>query len=58
MKTLITGASGFIGRALLRQNLTGELHATSRVCTSLPSGITAHFGDLSDQEFVKRLAEQ
>jgi dTDP-6-deoxy-L-talose 4-dehydrogenase (NAD+) len=58
MKTLITGASGFIGRALLRQNLTGELHVTSRVCTSLPSGITGHFGDLSDQEFVKRLAEQ
>ena len=58
MKTLITGASGFIGRALLRQNLTGDLHVTSRVYTSLPAGIIGHFGDLGDQEFVKRLAEQ
>jgi len=58
MKTLITGASGFIGRALLRQNLTGDLHVTSRVYTSVPAGITGLFGDLSDQEFVKRLAEQ
>ena len=58
MKTLITGASGFIGRALLRQNLSGELHITSRVYTSLPAGITGHFGDLGDKEFVKRLAEQ
>ena len=58
MKTLITGASGFIGRALLRQNLIGELHVTSRVYTSLPAGITGHFGDLGDQDFVKCLAEQ
>jgi nucleoside-diphosphate-sugar epimerase len=58
MKTLITGASGFIGRALLRQNLIGELHVTSRVYTSLPAGITGHFGDLGDKEFVKYLAEQ
>jgi len=57
MKTLITGASGFIGRALLRQNLIGELHVTSRVYTSLPAGITGHFGDLGDKEFVKYLAE-
>ena len=58
MKTLITGASGFIGRALLRQNLIGELHVTSRVYTSFPAGITGHFGDLGDKEFVKYLAEQ
>ena len=58
MKTLITGASGFIGRALLKQNLIGDLHVSSRVSTSLPSGITGHFGDLGDQEFVKHLAEQ
>lgn len=58
MKTLITGSSGFIGRALLRQNLIGELHVTSRVYTSLPAGITGHFGDLGDQDFVKCLAEQ
>ena len=58
MKTLITGASGFIGRALLKQNLTGELHVTSRVSTFLPVGITGHFGDLGDQEFAKYLAEQ
>lgn len=58
MKTLITGSSGFIGRALLKQNLPGDLHVTSRVSTSLPTGITGHFGDLSDQEFLKYLAEQ
>ena len=58
MKTLITGASGFIGRALLKQNLIGDLHVSSRISTSLPAGITRHIGDLSDQEFVKHLAEQ
>ena len=58
MKTLITGSSGFIGRALLKQSLPGDLHVTSRVSTSLPTGITGHFGDLSDQEFLKYLAEQ
>ena len=58
MKTLITGSSGFIGRALLKQNLSGDLHVTSRVSTSLPTGITGHFGDLSNQEFLKYLAEQ
>jgi nucleoside-diphosphate-sugar epimerase len=58
MKTLITGASGFIGRALLKQNLIGDLHVASRVSTSLPTGITGLFGDLSDQKFVKHLAEQ
>ena len=58
MKTLITGASGFIGQALLKQKLTGELHVTSRVSTFLPLGIKGHFGDLRDQEFVKYLAKQ
>jgi nucleoside-diphosphate-sugar epimerase len=58
MKTLITGASGFIGQALLKQKLTGELHVTSRVSKFLPLGITGHFGDLRDQEFVKYLAKQ
>ena len=58
MKTLITGASGFIGRALLKQNLTGDLHVTSRDSRFLPVGFTGHFGDLIDQEFVKHLAEQ
>jgi len=58
MKTLITGASGFIGRALLKQNLMGDLHVASRFSTPLPTGITVHFGDLGDQEFVKHLAEQ
>jgi len=57
MKTLITGASGFIGRALLKQNLMGDLHVASRFSTPLPTGIKGHFGDLSDQEFVKHLAE-
>jgi dTDP-6-deoxy-L-talose 4-dehydrogenase (NAD+) len=58
MKTLITGATGFIGQALLKQKLTGELHVTSRVSTILPLGITGHFGDLRDQKFVKYLAKQ
>ncbi len=58
MKTLITGASGFIGRALLKQNLIGDLHVASRVSTALPTEITGHFGDLSDLEFIKHLAEQ
>jgi nucleoside-diphosphate-sugar epimerase len=58
VKTLVTGASGFIGRALLKQNLRGDIHVTSRNSLLFPVGVTGHFGDLGDQEFVKYLGEQ
>ena len=58
MKTLLTGASGFIGKALLRQNLSGDIHVVSRNSFLFPAGITAHFGDLGNQEFLEYLGAQ
>lgn len=58
MKTLITGASGFIGQSLLRQDLVGDIHTTSRIQRPLPHGIKNYCGDLKDLEFVKSLARE
>jgi nucleoside-diphosphate-sugar epimerase len=58
MKTLVTGASGFIGRALLRQNLSGDIHVVSRNFSLFPAGITVHSGDLGNFEFVEYLGAQ
>jgi nucleoside-diphosphate-sugar epimerase len=57
MKTLITGASGFIGRHFLRQTLLGETHILSRRPAKFqPPGIIQHQGDLSDLPRLKELA--
>ncbi len=58
MKTLITGASGFIGRSLLKQELPGEIHTISRNSKALPLKFTNHIGDLKDKDFVKSLAKE
>ena len=58
MKTLITGASGFIGRSLLRQELPGEIHTISRNPNALPRNFSNHIGDLKDKDFVKSLAKE
>jgi nucleoside-diphosphate-sugar epimerase len=57
MKTLITGASGFIGQHLLQHRLTGDIHIVSRQSVGhLAQGVTQHHGDLRDLSTVKQIA--
>ena len=57
MKTLITGASGFIGQHLLKYKLKGEIHILSREPIGHQvSGIIQHHGDLRDFSRLKELA--
>ena len=58
VRTLVTGASGFIGQSLLSQHLTGEIHLLSRskLNTGNPNHIQ-HVGDLQDKGVVKKLAD-
>ena len=47
MKTLITGASGFIGKSLIKQSPPGQIHVVSRKKSMNSSnGIFEHLGDL------------
>ena len=58
MKTLITGASGFIGQHFLQQTLTGETHILSRRPIKFQNPeIIRHQGDLCDLPRLKELAE-
>ena len=56
MRTLVTGASGFIGKSLLSERLAGEIHLLSR---SKHHGVNPnhvqHIGDLQDKGVVKKL---
>lgn len=58
MRTLITGASGFIGKSLLSQPLPGEIHVLSRrkISEGKPNQIE-HIGDLQDTNLIKKLTE-
>lgn len=59
MKTLITGASGFIGKSLIKQSLPGQIHIVSRKKSMNSSnGIFEHHGDLQNESFLKYLANQ
>lgn len=58
VRTLVTGASGFIGQSLLSQHLTGEVHVLSR--SKLRAGNLNHIqhvGDLQDRAVIKRLSD-
>jgi nucleoside-diphosphate-sugar epimerase len=56
MRTLITGASGFIGQHLLQHGLTGEIHILKRQFSmNKVQGITHHYGDLRDSATLKEL---
>jgi nucleoside-diphosphate-sugar epimerase len=58
MRTLVTGASGFIGQSLLSQHLTGEIHLLSRSkLNTVNPNYLQHIGDLQDREVVKKLAD-
>ena len=58
MKTLITGATGFIGKSLLQQDFEGEIHTLSRgPFNSSRVGVNQHYGDLQDAHLIKKLAK-
>jgi nucleoside-diphosphate-sugar epimerase len=57
MRTLITGASGFIGQHLLQHRLTGEIHILKKQSSvNKVHGVTHHYGDLRDSATLKELA--
>ena len=58
VRTLVTGASGFIGQSLLSQHLTGEVHVLSRskLRAGKPNHIQ-HIGDLQDRGVIKKLSD-
>jgi dTDP-6-deoxy-L-talose 4-dehydrogenase (NAD+) len=58
MKTLITGATGFIGKSLLDQEFGGEIHTLSRrPFNSNRVNIIQHYGDLKDADLIKKLGK-
>jgi UDP-glucose 4-epimerase len=59
-KVLVTGATGFIGSALVArlQQQGVELHAVSRQRIDADNGINWLQGDLADQEFVEQALEE
>ena len=58
MKTLVLGASGFIGSAFLRLNHQDDIEVVSRNKNLNFSGYKKHIGDIKDKAFVQYLANQ
>lgn len=58
MKTLVLGASGFIGGAFLKQNLNDEIEIAIRSNNTDITGFKKHIGDITDIDFLKKLAKQ
>jgi nucleoside-diphosphate-sugar epimerase len=58
-RILLTGASGFIGRACVRPLLDRgfEIHSISRAPANVPPGVIAHRGDLLDRDSMRRTVE-
>ena len=58
MKTLVLGASGFIGSAFLKQDLKENIEIVTR---NNPLNVTKykmHIGDIKDRDFLKNLTKQ
>lgn len=58
MKTLVFGASGFIGSAFLRLNHEDEIEVVSRNKDLHIKGYKKHIGDIKDKTFLRNLASQ
>ena len=58
MKTLVLGASGFIGSAFLRLNHQDDIEVVSRNKNLNFSGYKKHTGDINDKAFLQYLANR
>ena len=57
MKTLVLGASGFIGTAFLKQDLKDNIEIVTRNNSLNVTKYKTHIGDIKDKDFLKNLAE-
>jgi nucleoside-diphosphate-sugar epimerase len=55
MKTLVVGATGFIGSAFLRQDLKDNIEIVTRHKNLNCKKYKTHVGDLNDKDFLKHL---
>lgn len=51
MKTLVLGASGFIGSAFLKQDLTENIEIVTRKNSLSETKYKKHIGDIKDKYF-------
>jgi nucleoside-diphosphate-sugar epimerase len=58
MKTLVLGASGFIGSAFLKQDLKDDIEIVTQNNSLSINGYKIHIGDIKDKDFLKTLARQ
>jgi nucleoside-diphosphate-sugar epimerase len=58
MKTLVLGASGFIGSAFLKQDLKENIEIVTRNKSLSVTKYKNHIGDIKDQDFLEKLAKQ
>jgi nucleoside-diphosphate-sugar epimerase len=57
MKTLVLGASGFIGSAFLKQNLKDDIEIVVRDNSLNRTKYKTHIGDIKNKDFLKKLGE-
>jgi nucleoside-diphosphate-sugar epimerase len=57
MKTLVLGASGFIGSAFLKQDLNVNIEIVTRDNSLNVTKHKTHIGDIKNKDFLKNLAE-
>jgi len=58
MKTLVLGASGFIGSAFLKQDLKENIEIVTRNKSLSVTKYKKHIGDIKDKDFLENLAKQ
>ena len=58
MKTLVLGASGFIGSAFLKQDLKENIEIVTRNNTLNTTKYKKHVGDIKDKSFLRNLVKQ